>query len=157
MRASADKKNADSVFVADNVVKSRRKSGLPEKIPSVQVLLETSLFERAIRGGTIPTCVLLFVYYAILTWAHWAVLEPPQREIVCSLSASTSLLFLVLGLRWRVDYPSSANLISWVIVVVSIKNAVSMAMLDMLSAFYGQVICQTGLGFLGLKWSRFFL
>ena len=156
MRASAEK-NVDAVFVADNVVNPRTKSGLPEKIPPVQVLLETSLFERAIRGGTIPTCTLLFVYYAILTWAHWAVLEPPEREIVCSLSASTSLLFLVLGLRWRVDYPSSASLISRVIVVVSINNAVSLAMLGMLSAFYGQVICQMGLGFLGVKWSRLFL
>ncbi len=127
-----------------------------EQAPTASSSLRISLFERAIREATIPTCAILCIYYAFITWAHWVGLDQPERLVLCLMTGATSLLFLVQGFRWRTEAPNSATLVTWVVVVISIDNAAAIGLLGLESAFYGQVIVQAGLGFVGMRWSRYF-
>lgn len=142
-------------FLADNVPEARWKAGLAEHVPTAPSSLRISLFEQAIREATVPACAILCIYYAFITWAHWVGLDQPERLVVCLMAGATSLLFLVQGFRWRSAAPNSATLVTWVVVVISINNAVAMGLLGLESAFYGEVIVQAGLGFVGMRWSRY--
>jgi len=129
---------------------------LTVQVPTATPSLRISLFERAIREATIPACAILSVYYAFITSAHWVGLAHTERLIVCLLTGATSLLFFVQGFRWRTEAPDSASLVTWVVATISINNTFAIGWLGLESAFYGQVIVQAGLGFVGMTWARFF-
>gem|GEM_PF-1852804 len=128
---------------------------MAERIPTASTSLQSSLFERAIREATIPACAVLCVYYAFMTWAYWISLAQPERTALCLLTGATSILFLVQTIRWHNNAPDSATVVTWVVVVIAVNNAVAMGLPGLESAIYGQVIVQAGLGFVGLRWSRF--
>ena len=115
------------------------------------------LYERAVRDAITPACLFVSVYYAMLAWVHWASLPAGQRWVLVALSVLTSVVFAALAIHWWRHRPAGVVVITWILTAISVNNCIAISVFGIESAFYGQVISQAGLGFVGLTWSRFFL
>ncbi|MEZ5596280.1 MAG: response regulator [Pseudomonadales bacterium] len=151
-----------ATFVGQNGLPRNIGTVLPDQIPPngpppgpAAETNQVMLFGRAVRDSAIPTAFAFSLFYALVSISHWRTIIPPHNVTLGVLTATTAILFLILGWRWRYRTPPTESVVTIITIILVINNITAIGVADREDAYYGQLLSQLAIALFGLSWWRF--